>query len=170
MKTCNMLNLNAILEYKNAILGLDSSIVCKTYENDLIFIIAIDDDKYEQFKKDINRIFFKLYSKFELEKKIVCMPNKFVSKWDTPIVLIDSKSNLEKEIVCVDNRFISGHDMVFDRFDLQVNLDEDTNHASPEIYSLFNKEFIDIRGSIYNIQDRNEYKINSQGGKNGCAA
>lgn len=100
MKTNNMLNLNAILEYEDAILRLDSSIVCKTYENDLIFIIAIDDDKYEQFKKDINHIFYKLYSKFELEKKIVCMPNKFVSKWDTPIVLIDSKINVEVMAHC----------------------------------------------------------------------
>ncbi|MDE7316765.1 MAG: hypothetical protein K2N12_03420 [Helicobacter sp.] len=170
MKTCDMLNLNAILEYKNAILGLDSSIVCKTYENDLIFIIAIDDDKYEQFKKDINRIFFKLYSKFELEKKIVCMPNKFVSKWDTPIVLIDSKFELEKEIVYKGNKFTLGYDVTFDRFDSQVNLDKDTNQASLEFHSLFNKENTDIRSNIYNVQDRNEYKINSQGVKNECAA
>ena len=170
MKIYNMLNLNAILEYKNAILRLNSSIVCKIYENDLIFIIAIDDDKYGQFKKDINHIFYDLHSKIDLEKEIVCMPNKFVSKWDTPIILINSESNLEKEITHVDNKFILEHDIVFDRFDSQVNLDEDTNHASTEIYSLFNKELIDIRGSIYNIQDRNEYEISSQGGKNWCAA
>ena len=109
MKTYNMPNLNAILEYKDAILRLDSSIVCKTYENDLIFIIAIDDDKYEQFKKDINHIFYELHSKFDLEKEIVCMPNKFVSKWDTPIALIDSKIDLEKEIVCMPNKFVLEH-------------------------------------------------------------
>lgn len=161
---------NAILAYKDALLQLDSSIMCEFYENDLIFIVAIDDDKYDQFEKEINYISFEIHLQFDLEKRIVCMPKDFVSNWDTPIILINSEPNLEKEITHVDNKFILEHGIVFDRFDSQINLDEDTNHASTEIYSLFNKELIDIRGSIYNIQDRNEYEISSQGGKNGCAA
>lgn len=72
----------AIFEYKNEILKIDSSIVCEIYENDLIFIIAINNDGYEQFKKEINYISFEVHSKFDLEKEIVCMPKKFVSKWD----------------------------------------------------------------------------------------
>lgn len=48
-----MKTIKSIVGYRNHILGIDSSIVCELYENDLIFIIAIDDDKYESCKKTI---------------------------------------------------------------------------------------------------------------------
>ena len=90
---------NAIMAYKDAILQLDSSIACEIYENDLIFIIAIDDDKYEQFEKEINFISFEIHSRFDLEKRIVCMPKDFVSNWDTPIELLYPKIDTEVSMI-----------------------------------------------------------------------
>ena len=82
-----MNTMNAIMEYKNGILKLDSSVVCELYENDLIFIVAIDDDKYESCKKQLNVIGYAIHANYDLEKDIVCMPKSFVSKWDKPIML-----------------------------------------------------------------------------------
>ena len=90
---------NAIMAYKNAILQLDSSVVCEVYENDLIFIIAIDDDKYEQFEKEINLISFEIHSRFDLEKEILCVPKDFVSEWDTPIELVYPKMDTEANMI-----------------------------------------------------------------------
>ena len=85
---------NAIMEYRDAILQLDSSIMCEIYEDDLTFIIAIDNDKYDQFEKEINLISFEIHSKFDLEKEIVCVPKDFVLDWDIPIDLIHLKINI----------------------------------------------------------------------------
>lgn len=83
-----MKTMKSIVEYRNHILGIDSSIVCELYENDLIFIIAIDDDKYESCKKQLNEIGYDIHEKYDLEKDIACMPKSFVSKWDKPIMMI----------------------------------------------------------------------------------
>lgn len=116
-----MINLKTINEFKYKLLELDPSMTYEFYENDLLFIIAIDNDKYEKFEKEINKISFNLHSNFEFDKEIVCMPKKFVSSWDIPVKvtdkvdtcyssLIELKSILVSQINIIDSYIESSKD------------------------------------------------------------
>lgn len=55
------------------------------YENDIIYIIAIDKKEYDMHRTTLNTISSKIHKKFILGKDIVCMPKEYVSAWDRPL-------------------------------------------------------------------------------------
>ena len=75
----------AFRELRDRIVSMDPSIECKTYENDLLYIISIDDNVYEKYHKELNDLARIIHKKYRPNKRIACFPHEFVSNYDTPI-------------------------------------------------------------------------------------